>query len=131
MSGSTFKWYPGVRAALDRAMAQAVTMTAEDIARDVDTRGVVPHAESARKEGHTAGALASSVAVEAAKGKRARIMWTFPGAARVYFHPEWNFSQAVHGNARGAWMEDYIDGERTAFVRDRYRRNLGAIGVLR
>ena len=129
MSG--FRYYPGAKAAIDRSVAAALTATAEDVVRDVEQRGVVPHAEEARVEGHEAGRLASSVEAVPAKSTRARIVWDAPFAARAYFHPEWEFSQAVHGGAKGRWMDDYIDGERTDFVRSRYRRNLGRTGAFR
>lgn len=131
MSG-TFKWYPGARAALDGGFNAALTATAEDIVGDVAAREVVPHVEEARKQGHMAGRLASSVAVEPAKSKSARIVWDAPFAARAYYHPEWDFSQAVHGSAKGRWMEDYMQGgEREQFVHDAYRRNLRTTGVFR
>ncbi len=132
MSGGTFKWYPAARAQLERAFLGALTQTADDIAKDAERREVVPHAEGARKQGHTAGRLASSVEVMPAKGaKGARIQWSAPFAARAYFHPEWEFSQNVHGAAKGRWMDDYMDGgELSGYARDRYRANLGGTGVL-
>ena len=127
---SSFKWNPGARQAIQRACADALTETAHDIVDDVERRQVVPHAEAASLPGHEAGALARSVEVEPAKSTRARITWTFTGAARAYFHPEWDFSQSVHGNARGAWMEDYINGGRTPWLRERYRVHLGRQGAI-
>lgn len=129
---SHFAWYPGAHAALESAFGNALNKTAEDIVLDVEARGVVPYAESAQKRGHEAGKLARSVAVQPVKAsaKGARIVWNAPYAARAYFHPDWQFSTVVHGNARGRWMDDYMDGERTAYVRDRYRHHLGIMGVL-
>ena len=129
---SHFAWYPGAHAALESAFGNALNKTAEDIVLDVERRGVVPYAESAQKRGHEAGKLARSVAVQPVKAsaKGARIVWNAPYATRAYFHPDWQFSTVVHGNARGRWMDDYMDGERTAYVRDRYRHHLGIMGVL-
>ena len=129
---SRFAWYPGARSALESAFCKALNDTAEDIVLDVERRGVVPYAESAKKRGHEAGKLARSVAVQPVKAssKGARIVWNAPYAARAYFHPDWQFSTVVHGNACGRWMDDYMDGERTAYVRDRYRHHLGIMGVL-
>ena len=129
---SHFAWYPGAHAALESAFGNALNKTAEDIVLDVEARGVVPYAESAQKRGHEAGKLARSVAVQPVKAsaKGARIVWNAPYAARAYFHPDWQFSTVVHGNARGRWMDDYMDGERTAYVRERYRKHLGILGVL-
>ena len=129
---SHFARYPGANAALESAFGNALNKTAEDIVLDVEARGVVPYAESAQKRGHEAGRLARSVDVQPSKSTAngARIVWNAPFAARAYFHPEWQFSTVVHGNARGRWMDDYIDGERTAYVRERYRKHLGIMGVL-
>ena len=127
-----FQWYPGAHAALERAFLGAVTQTADDIAKDAERREVVPHAEGAKKQGHSAGRLASDVTVMPARSaaRGARIQWNAPFAARAYFHPEWEFSQAVHGAAKGRWMDDYMDGgELSGFARERYRRNLGSMGV--
>ena len=128
---ASFRWYPSRRSLLERAFLDSLTATAEDIVSDVERRQVVPHAESARKRGHRAGRLASSVIVLPAKtAQGARIRWDAPFAARAYFHPEWEFSQAVHGAARGRWMDDYMEGgERAGYARERYRRNLGMTGV--
>lgn len=128
-----FKWYPGKRAELAGAFMGALTQTADDIARDADARQVVPHAQSASKPGHEAGRLASSVEVIPAKSaaKGARIQWGAPFAARAYFHPEWEFSKAVHGEAKGRWMDDYMQGgEREGWVHDAYRGNLGRTGAI-
>lgn len=128
-----FQWYPGAHAALERAFLGALTQTAGDIVSDVERRQVVPHAEGSRKEGHEAGRLASDVTVMPARSaaRGARIQWDAPFAAAAYFHPEWEFSLAVHGSAKGRWMDDYKEGgELAGFARERYRSNLGIMGVL-
>ena len=125
-----FKWYPGRRAAVMADLSAALAATAEDIVSDAAARQVVPHAESAGTPGHEAGRLASSVSVEPG-ARTARIVWDAPFAASAYFHPEWEFSRAVHGAAKGRWMDDYMKGgERAGFARDAYRRHIGRKGVL-
>ena len=37
-----------------------------------------------------------------------------PYARRLYFHPEYNFSTAENPNAKGMWMEDWIEGGKDA-----------------
>lgn len=128
MSG--FRWYPGAREALGVRFAEAVTATANDIVADVDARGVVPHADYATRRGHFEGALEHSVSVRPAKTPKsgARIEWDFAGAARVYFHPNWQFRTSVNANARGRWMEDYMRrGERSGFVLQRYLLRVGEV----
>lgn len=34
-----------------------------------------------------------------------------PYAARLYFHPEYNFNHEFNKNAKGEWWEDYITGK--------------------
>lgn len=34
-----------------------------------------------------------------------------PYAARLYFHPEYNFNQEFNSNAKGEWWEDYLTGK--------------------
>lgn len=132
MSGS-FKWYPGARAAISGGFAAALNATAADIVADVAEREVVPHAEGARKQGHVAGRLASSVYVEPAVFEpAARIVWDTEFAARAYYHPEWEFGRDVHTAAKGRWMDDYTGrGERRQFVFDSYKANLRRQGVFR
>ena len=109
---SGFKWYPQARRGVASDVARALSETAAAVVADVEERQVVPHAEAATKPGHVAGMLASSVSVDATRAQQGavRIVWDAPFAARAYFHPEWEFSQAVHGSARGRWMDDYMEG---------------------
>ena len=121
---SGFHWYPSARKGISQAVADAVEDTARAIVSDVESREVVPHAESARKPGHVAGRLASSVRVDRSTGGT-RIVWDVPFAARAYFHPEWQFGTAVHAGAKGRWMDDYLpNGGRVPFVIETYRKAL-------
>ena len=36
--------------------------------------------------------------------------FTTPYARRLYFHPEYNFSTKENPNAKGKWLEDWIEG---------------------
>lgn len=123
-----FQWYPGMQREFRTRAGRAIAATASDILRDAEGREVVPHAEAASKPGHVAGRLAESAKVDASRADSAataRIVWDAPFAARAYFHPEWRFSQAVHGSARGRWMDDYLTGGSLAgFGGERYRQNL-------
>ena len=35
-----------------------------------------------------------------------------PYALRLYYHPEYNFTQTFNVNARGEWWEDYLSGDK-------------------
>ena len=123
-----FRWYPNAKRQVDHAFAGALEAAARAVVADVEERQVVPRAPSARKPGHVAGRLASSVGVDptrAASGT-VRVTWDAPFAARAYFHPEWEFSREVHGSAKGRWMDDYkAGGGRSGVARDAYRKALG------
>ena len=43
-----------------------------------------------------------------------------PYAARLYFHPEYNFSKSVNINAGGRWFDSYISGEKKDVIKNRY-----------
>ena len=43
-----------------------------------------------------------------------------PQARRLYFNPQYNFQRGKNHNAKGEWLEDWIDGGEKDFVRDTY-----------
>ena len=47
-----------------------------------------------------------------------------PQARRLYYHPEYNFQTGNNHNARGEWLESWIDGDKKNFVPDTFIRIL-------
>lgn len=43
-----------------------------------------------------------------------------PYAARLYFHPEYNFRRNNNANAQGKWFEPWINGDKKDFASDKF-----------
>ena len=45
-----------------------------------------------------------------------------PQARKLYYHPEFNFSQEHNPNAKANWFDDYIDGNKKDFAVDTFKK---------
>ena len=54
-------------------------------------------------------------------GKRASLITRTPYAARLYYHPEFNFQKTNNPNAQGQWLEDYISGSKKDFCQEKFK----------
>ena len=43
-------------------------------------------------------------------------------AARLYYHPEFNFRKTSNPNAKGRWLEDWITGEKKDFCQEAFEK---------
>ena len=100
---------------LSATQLQALEMTAEAVKSEITNSGVVP------KE---TGALERSAFVDTSELKKgkAAIRYDTPYARRLYWHPEYNFSADLNANAKGKWMQDYIDGDKKDFAKNAYKK---------
>jgi len=111
---------------LSDAQIQALIMTADAVKTDVMTGAVVPK---------QTGELERSAHIDDSKARtgRVKLIYDTPYARRLYWHPEFNFRSDKNANARGKWLEPWIDGNKKEFARrtfrELYRRVTG--GVLR
>ena len=57
--------------------------------------------------------------IDMADAKKGRVTITHDGpyAARLYYHPEYNFSTTKNKNAQGEWWKEYISGSKKDFAR--------------
>jgi len=108
---------------LSDAQIQALIMTADAVKTDVMTGAVVPK---------QTGELERSAHIDDSKARTGRVKLIYD-ARRLYWHPEFNFRSDKNANARGKWLEPWIDGNKKEFARrtfrELYRRVTG--GVLR
>ena len=54
-------------------------------------------------------------------GKIASLITRTPYAARLYYHPEYNFQKTNNPNAQGQWLEDYISGSKKDFCQEKFK----------
>lgn len=103
-------------AKLSAAQIGALELTAEALKTDVMSAAIVPK-ETGILEG-------SAFAVDNSKATRGKIKLVHdtPYARRLYFHPEYNFSQDTNTNAQGKWLDPWINGNKKNFARETYRK---------
>ena len=89
---------------LTQAQVAALEQTAEDLHTEVVQGQVFPRDTGALQN--------ESTFVDNSEGSQGKvsIISDTPYARRLYFHPEYNFSQAENANARGEWYEDWLPG---------------------
>ncbi|MNJ55000.1 hypothetical protein D3C77_504710 [compost metagenome] len=110
---------------LSDSQIKALVLTAEAVKTDVMTSAVVPK---------QTGELERSGYVDdrTARKGRVKLVYDTPYARWLYWHPEYDFRQDKNPNARGRWLDDYINGSKQDFAkktfRELYRRlNRGTI----
>ena len=99
---------------LSDAQIQALIMTADAVKTDVMTGAVVPK---------QTGELERSAHIDDSKARtgRVKLIYDTPYARRLYWHPEFNFRTDKNANARGKWLEPWVDGNRKDFARMTFR----------
>lgn len=100
---------------LSSTQLQALSMTADAIKTDVMTAAVVP-----KKTGE----LERSGFIDESEIKKGLVKLTYdtPYARRLYWHPEYKFSQDLNANAQGKWLEEWLSGENKDFASDTFKK---------
>lgn len=96
-------------AKIEKAITEALELTADWLKSDVTMRQVVPK-ETGNLEGSFTGSTSGQVSKTG--DYEYSLGYTTPYAQRLYFHPEYNFRTDKNPNARGEWLSDYNSGEK-------------------
>lgn len=99
------------------AHKMATEMTGEEVRTDIVTSAVVPKDTGNLEES----SFVDTTDVD--KGK-VSIIFDTPYARRLYWHPEYNFRTDKNVNAKGKWMQEYIDGTKKDYAKDVYKNFL-------
>lgn len=96
----------------------ALAETAGDIIADVQAAGTMPfesrHLQNEATYADTADKDNGLV----------RLVSDAPYAARLYYHPEYQFSKEVNAEAGGYWFQPYIDGDKSEMIVELLREKL-------
>ncbi len=98
---------------LTKAQERAAIFAMEALKTEIAKDEVVPKQTGALEESAT-------LVVKALNKGQIRITYDTPYARRLYYHPEHNFRKDKNANAKGLWLEDYIDGEKKDFLGNAY-----------
>ena len=111
------KLNPFVLNRLTKAALIAAEQTAYAIRTDVEDAQVVPFA---------VGTLQNTSFVDSQEKSKGtfKLVYSTPYARRLYWHPEYNFRTSENANARGEWLEPWINGDKREFARTSYRKLL-------
>ena len=63
---------------------------------------------------------AFSVDYSGSSSGRVSLTHSTPYARRLYFHPEYNFNKSTNPNARGKWMDDWVEGSKREDIKKAY-----------
>ena len=106
----------GAIAGLEKAAERAAKMTIDAVKADVVTAQVMPFDTGTMQNTDTFvdESRESDVIV-------ASINTAAPQARRLYYHPEYNFQTVNNPNARGEWLEPWLEGDRSEFAEETFR----------
>lgn len=107
---------PAIRK-LTQAQVTALEQTAEALHTEVVQAQVVPF--------QTGNLQNESFFVDDSESSRGKVtlVHSTPYARRLYFHPEYHFSEDENPDAKGKWFEDWEPGgKEEAWARDAYKR---------
>lgn len=91
---------------IDKATIQAVEATGEKMLADKIRAQEIPFLEGTLQNVQT------SVDKSQLDKGQLSIVHDTPYALRLYYHPEYNFTQTFNTNAQGEWWEDYLSGNK-------------------
>lgn len=108
------KFYEGTMKALEKAALNALDATAEKLLGDVVDAQVIPFDVGTLQN--------ASTKVDRSDLSRgiARVVSNTPYARRLYYHPEYNFQTDNNPNARGKWLDEWINGRYADQVKKDY-----------
>ena len=106
MSGFNFKLNHAALKKVDEATKKAVEATGEKMLAEKIQAQEIPFLEGTLQNVQTR--IDKS---QIDKGQLSIIHDT-PYALRLYYHPEYNFTQTFNTNAKGEWWEDYLTGDK-------------------
>lgn len=120
--GVQIKIYPKALKEIDNAVIRTAELAMEALKTDVISDQVMPFNTGTMQNTDTFvdtqqdGETVISALVTGVTGS--------PQARRLYYHPEYNFQTGNNHNARGEWLESWIDGDKKNFVPDMFIRIL-------
>lgn len=117
MSGVKITLYSARIRELRAAQIKALEKTAEALHTEVVQEQVIPRDTGALQN--------ESTFVDYSKSREGRVdlVSATPYARRLYFHPEYKFQTKENPNAKGIWLEDWLQGGRKeAFAQEAFNR---------
>lgn len=103
---------------IDEAIHRALMKTVEALHTDVVQSQVMPFDTGTMQN--------ESTYVESVGANEVDLVTSTPYAARMYYHPEYNFSTASNPNAQGRWLDDYISGSKKDFCNKTFAKFMSA-----
>ena len=101
---------------LDRAAVTALEQTGEALHTEVLTAQVMPFDIGTMQNESTFVDTSESAAGTVS------LVTSTPYARRLYYHPEYNFRTVNNPDARGKWLEAWIDGDRKDFCTEAFKK---------
>lgn len=112
---------------LSKAAIDALEETTEALHTEVGEDEVIPYGKDIMKKGkvvHQGGYLNDNTFTDYSESKKGKadLISSTPYARRLYYHPEYNFNQDEHRNAKGKWYDDYTTGAKKDFCKKTFAK---------
>lgn len=102
---------------VEKKQAHALELTAEAVLADIVSAQVIPFDVGTMQND-------STFVDTSALPKKTSIVTSGVQAARLYYHPEYNFQTVNNPSAGAGWFEPWIRGKKVAWVKQTFARVL-------
>lgn len=100
----TVKWKTAVIKKDVKAAQDALFQTGEALHTEVVQAQVMPFDTGTMQN--------TATSVQKIDSDHVQLQTVTPYAARMYYHPEYNFQKASNQNAQGRWLDNWINGKK-------------------
>lgn len=108
---------PGKLNQIQEAIEPSIQQAVAAVKSDIVSSQVVP------KE---TGELERNSFMKKKSRSKYKIVYDTPYARRLYWHPEYDFRTDKNQNAKGLWLQEYIDGDKKDFFKNAFKARLKA-----
>ena len=97
------KWKTATIKGIEKAAEDSLFLTGEALHTEVVQAQVMPFDTGTMQN--------TATSVQKKEKGRVSLETTTPYAARMYYHPEYNFQKTSNSNAQGRWLDSWISGK--------------------
>ena len=119
MTKAKINWNQTVLKGIETGSKQALFQTGEALHTEIVQAQVMPFDTGTLQN--------TSTFVERVDENHVALKTTAPYAARLYYHPEYNFNTSANRSAGGRWMKNWLDG---VWVKEVYLKIFHKLGGL-
>lgn len=108
------KYKPAVIKGIEKEAQDSLFLTAEALHTDVVQAQVMPFDTGTMQN--------TATSVQKLDKDHVQLQTVTDYAARLYYHPEYNFQTTSNKHAKGRWLDDWLTGEKKDFCQKAFEK---------